>query len=67
MTHKHEDGIPIGQHPLVIRLKGVYNERPPQPCYSATWDVDMDVVTKHIAAIGPNVLSLSPLRSYAKS
>jgi hypothetical protein len=48
MTHKQVDSSPIGQHPLVNRLlKGVYNQRPPQPRYSATWDVD--VVTKHLA------------------
>ena len=51
MTHKQVDGSPIGQHPLVTRLlKGVYNQWPPQPRYSATWDVD--VVTKHLAAMG---------------
>ena len=50
MTHKQVDGSPIGQHPLVTRLlKGVYNQR---PRYSATWDVD--VVTKHLAAMGAN-------------
>ena len=61
MTHKQVDGSPIGQHPLVTRLlKGVYNQRPPQPRYSATWDVD--VVTKHLAAMGANAsLSLKQL------
>jgi hypothetical protein len=49
MTHKQVDSSPIGQHPLVNRLlKGVYNQRPPQPRYSATWDVD--VVTKHLGS-----------------
>ena len=53
MTRKQVDGSPIGQHPLVNRLlKGVYNQRPPQPRYSATWDVD--VVTKHLVAMGSN-------------
>ena len=53
MTHKHVEGNPIGQHLLVTRLlKGVYNRRPPQPRYSTTWDVD--VVTKHLTAMGSN-------------
>lgn len=30
----------IGTYPLIVRLvKGVYNERPPAPHYSTTWDV----------------------------
>lgn len=34
------EGFPVGQHPLVIRLlKGVFNQRPPQPRYTHTWDV----------------------------
>ena len=42
MTHDHIEGIPIGKHPLVSRLfKGIYNSQPPQPRYSATWDVDV--------------------------
>ena len=48
MTHSQIKGTPIGQHPLVSRLlRGVYNTRPPQPRYSATWDVD--VVIRHTA------------------
>ena len=47
------NGIQIGQYPLVTRLlKGVYNRRPSQPRYSATWDVD--VVTKNMAAMDSN-------------
>ena len=31
-VHKHVEGVPIGQHPLVSRiLKGTFNEHPPQP------------------------------------
>ena len=46
---------------MVTRLlKGVYNQRPPMPRYSTTWDVG--VVTKHIAAMGGNEsLSLKQL------
>ena len=42
MTHDEVDGTRIGQHPLVSRfLKGVFNNRPPAPRYSSTWDVDV--------------------------
>ena len=40
-VHKHLEGAPIGQHPLVSRvLKGTFNERPLQPKYTYFWDVD---------------------------
>ena len=36
----HIDGLPVGQHPLVIRLiKGVGRLRPPKPRYDSVWDV----------------------------
>ena len=36
-THLPIEGIPVGQHPLVIRLlKGAFNLRPPKPQYSQT-------------------------------
>ena len=35
MTHGAIDGVVVGKHPLVSRLmKGIYNQRPPQPRYS---------------------------------
>ena len=38
--HDHIDGKPVGQHPKVCAiLKGVFNERPPQPRYVFIWDV----------------------------
>ena len=49
MTHEEVDGVRIGQHSLVSRfLKGIYNCRPPQPKYLATWDVDtvLDYIRK---------------------
>ena len=53
MTHDHIEGNPIGRHPLVSRLlKGVYNSCPPQPRYSATWDVD--VVIRYLQSMGDN-------------
>ena len=53
MMHDRVEGVPIGQHPLVIRLlKGVYNLRPPQPRYSDTWNVDM--VIQHLQFLGDN-------------
>ncbi len=53
MTHVHVDGVSIGQHPLVTRLlKGVYNQRPPKPRYTSTWDVD--IVLNHMTSLGEN-------------
>ena len=40
-THLPIEGIPVGQHPLVIRLKGAFNLRPPKPRYSQTWNVSL--------------------------
>ena len=41
-THLPIEGIPVGQHSLVIRLlKGAFNLRPPKPRYSQTWDVSL--------------------------
>ena len=41
MTHTGVDGSRVGQHPLICRfLRGVFNDRPPMPRYSVTWDVD---------------------------
>ena len=61
MTHDHIEGTPLGKHPLVTRLlKGIYNSRPPQPRYSATWDVD--VVIRYLKTMGENdTLSLKQL------
>ena len=37
-THLPIKRVPVGQHPLVIRLlKGAFNLRPPKPRYSHTW------------------------------
>ena len=53
VTHNHIEGIPMGQHPLVLRLlKAVYNSCPPQPRYSVTWDVD--VVIRYFQSLGEN-------------
>jgi hypothetical protein len=44
-----------GQHPLVKRLlAGVYNECPPAPKYTSTWDVQQ--VLDHLEQLGPNKL-----------
>lgn len=40
--HEPVLGQPIGQHTVITRLlKGMFNERPPQPKYSDTWDVEV--------------------------
>ena len=42
MTHKEEDGVRNGQHPmLACFLKGVFNLRPPAPKYTTTWAVNV--------------------------
>ena len=49
------DGIPIGQHPLVIRLlKGCYNRNPPKPRYDSTWDPSR--VIQFMSSLGNNEL-----------
>ena len=45
--HEYIDGKPVGQHPKVCAiLKGVFNQRPPQPRYVFIWDVQ--TVLNHI-------------------
>ena len=52
-VHERVEGYNVGQHPLVTRLlKGVFNERPPLPKYSSTWDVQ--VVLNYLKALGCN-------------
>ena len=51
--HAGINGAPIGQHQLVKRLlTGVYNECPPKPKYTGTWDVQQ--VLNYIEELGPN-------------
>lgn len=51
--HPEIDGGPIGQHRDIKRLmEGMFNERPPQPKYTETWDVQ--TVLSHIKTLGPN-------------
>ena len=51
----------MGQHPLVTRLlKGAFNDRPPLPKYTSTWDVQ--VVLDYLQSLGENEsLSLKQL------
>ena len=52
-VHEKVDGYEVGQHPLESRLlKGVFHQRPPQPRYSETWDVN--VVTTYLESLGKN-------------
>ena len=51
--HEQVDGCDVGQHPLVTRLlKGAFNDRPPLPRYSSTWDVQ--VALNYIESLGDN-------------
>ena len=41
-AHEYVDGYLIGQHSTIARLmKGAFNERPPRPRHSSTWDVKL--------------------------
>ena len=40
--HNFINGEPIGKHSKMCALQtGIFNERPPQPCYTFIWDVDV--------------------------
>ena len=52
-VHERIDGYTVGQHPLVTRLmKGVFNDRPPLPKYTCTWNVQR--VLSHMTSWGSN-------------
>ena len=39
-VHEKVEGSDVGQHPTISRLmKGIFNDRPPLPRYTSTWDV----------------------------
>ena len=43
--HYYVDGKPVGKHPRVCALlAGVFNHRPPQPCYTFVWDVEIVLI-----------------------
>ena len=60
-SHAKLNGLPVGQNPLVVQLlKGMFNNRPPKPRYSHTWEVGL--VTTYLASLGCNrSLSLKQL------
>ena len=60
-VHERIDGYTVGQHPLITRLmKGVFNDRPPLPRYTCTWNVQ--TVLSYISSWGSNdSLSLKQL------
>ena len=36
------DDVDVGKHPLVARvLKGAFHVKPPHPCYTTTWNVQV--------------------------
>ena len=44
---------PVGQRPLVVRLlKGLFNQRPPKPRYSRTWNVTK--MLTYLKSLGSN-------------
>ena len=60
-VHEKADNYTAGQYPLICRLiKGVFQTRPPLPCYSHTWDVQK--VLNYLDSLGNNrTLSLKHL------
>ena len=61
--HMPIEGYAVGTHPLVLRLlQGMFNQRPPQPRYESTWNVN--VVLAFLAKLPDNKdLSLVDLTS----
>ena len=60
--HSLVQGLPVGQHAIIVKLlKGMFNEKPPQPKYMETWDAA--VVLDHMRAQQPmdELLSLRDL------
>ena len=52
-VHEKIDGYNVGKHPMVTRLiKGAFQERPPQPRYTETWNVA--TVTTYLESLGDN-------------
>ena len=50
-VHEKVDGYMIGQHPMICRfIKGIFQARPPLPCYSHTWDVQK--VLSYLTSLG---------------
>ena len=46
--HSLVQGLPVGQHTMIVKLlKGMFNEKPPQPKYMGTWDAA--VVLDHMS------------------
>lgn len=51
--HPNIEGTPVGSHPLIRRLmSGVFNDRPPKPKYTETWDVNK--VLEYLSTRGEN-------------
>ena len=59
LLHERVDGYTVGQDSLVSSLmRGVFNDRPPVPCYTSAWNVQ----TYHIYLHGELItLSLKQL------
>ena len=55
------DSVPVGKHHLVIRLmRGIFNENPPRPRYTNTWQVSQ--VLDYLCSLDDNQkLELLPL------
>ena len=52
-SHTKLNGLPVGQNSLVIQLlKGMFNNCPPKPRYSHTWEVSS--MTKYLVSLGSN-------------
>lgn len=57
------EGFEVGKHPLIMELmKGIYNERPPQPRYTHTWDLNR--VLRHLSLKNREQMSLKELAGW---
>ena len=58
------DGVPVGQHPLVVRLlKGVFQLRPALPRNEVTWDPDIVLsYLKHLSPVKTISLKMLSLK-----
>ena len=51
--HPRIEGSKVGKHPIVVQLlKGAFNDRPPMPRYTSSWDVNK--VLKFVRKMGAN-------------
>ncbi|KAI9550901.1 hypothetical protein GHT06_004520 [Daphnia sinensis] len=62
------ESLELGRNPLVVNLmRGVYNEKPPVPKYTATWDPSVVLMHLEVSANARNSLSTLQLARKAST